>query len=144
MQYGVNVNKYEEVKNLQKTNRRIDVRLPMVKLTLIFIVGVLLGRVRFLLNQSDSKGIAPFGIAYLMAVAIRNDKQKNISAGLGVLVGYLTVVDLLSDGNMYLITISILALTYLVIPIKRRIKREALGFALILSTFFIYGIVVRK
>lgn len=144
MQYGLNVNKYEEVKNLQKTNRRIDVRLPMVKLTLIFIVGVLLGRVSFLLNQSDSKGIAPFGIAYLMAVAIRNDKQKNISAGLGVLLGYLTVVDLLSDGNMYLITISILALTYLVIPIKRRIKREALGFALILSTFFIYGIVVRK
>ena len=82
MQYGLNVNKYEEVKNLQKTNRRIDVRLPMVKLTLIFIVGVLLGRVSFLLNQSDSKGIAPFGIAYLMAVAIRNDKQKNISATL--------------------------------------------------------------
>ena len=24
MQYGLNVNKYEEVKNLQKTNRKID------------------------------------------------------------------------------------------------------------------------
>ena len=144
MQYGLNVNKYEEVKNLQKTNKKINVRLPLVNLTLIFLVGILLGRVSLLLNQSDSKGIAPFGMAYLMAIAVRNNKQKDISAGIGVLLGYLTVVNLLSDGNMYLIAISILTLSYLIIPVNRRVKREILGFALILCTFFIYGITVNK
>ena len=103
MQYGLNVNKYEDVKSVQKTNRKLDVKLPVVNLTLIFIVGILLGRVSLLLNQSDSKGVAPFGIAYLMAIAIRNNKQKNISAGAGVLLGCYTVMTSLSDGNMYII-----------------------------------------
>ncbi|WP_294406478.1 stage II sporulation protein E [uncultured Clostridium sp.] len=144
MQYGLNVNKYEEVKNVQKTNRKIDVKLPVVNLALIFLVGILLGRVSLLLNQSDSKGIAPFGIAYLMAIAIRNNKQKDISAGAGVLLGCYTVMTSLSDGNMYLISISMLTLCYLIIPINKRVKREILGFALILSTFFIYGASINK
>ena len=144
MQYGLNVNKYEEIKSIQKTNKKIDVRLPLINLTLIFIVGFLLGRVSLLLNQSDSKGIAPFGIAYLMAISVRNNKQKNISAAIGVLLGYLTVINLLNDGKMYIIVTFILTLSYLVIPVKRRVTREILGFALILSTFFIYGITVSK
>ena len=144
MQYGLNVDKCDEVKTVQKTNRKIDRKIPLVNLTLIFIVGILLGRVSLLLNQSDSKGIAPFGIAYLMAVSARNNKQKDVSAGIGVLCGYLTVANSLSDGNMYLIAISILTISYLVLPIKKRVKKELLGFALIFCTFFIYGLTVNK
>ena len=144
MQYELNVNKYEEVKSLQKTKGKLNLKLPIVNLTLIFVIGILLGRVSLLLNQSDSKGIAPFGIAYLMAVSVRNSKQKDVSAGIGVLLGYLTVNSLLSDGNMYLISIGVLTLSYLIIPASKKIRKEILGFVLILSTFFIYGMAVNK
>lgn len=144
MQYELNVNKYEETKKIQKTGKKLDIRLPVVSLSLIFIVGVSLGRVSLLLNQSDSKGIAPFGIAYLMAVAIRNNKQKSVVAGLSVLLGYLTISDSINDGNMYLATITLLTVVYLIVPINKRIKREVLGIIFILCTFFIYGLVVKK
>lgn len=144
MQYGLNVNKYEEIKKVQNTDKKLDFKLPLINLSLIFIVGILLGRVSLLLNQSDTKGIAPFGIAYLIAISMRNNKIKNISAGIGVILGYLTVINSLSDGNMYLIAISTLTISYLIIPSKKRIKKQILGFVLILSTFFIYGLTVNK
>ena len=144
MQYGLNVNKCEEVKNVQKTEKKLKPKLQLINLTFIFIVGILLGRVGLLLNQTDIKGIAPFGIAYLIAIAMRNNRLKNISAGIGVIIGDLTVINSLSDGNMYLVTISILTLSYLILPVNRKIKKQILGFILILSTFFIYGLTVNK
>lgn len=144
MQYELNVNKYQEVKDLKKTKEKLKLRLSIINLTLTFVIGILLGRVSLLLNQSDSKGIAPFGIAYLMAIAARNNKQREIGAGIGVLLGYITVNTFLSDGNMYLVSVGILTLSYLVIPNDKKIRKEVLGFILILTTFFIYGMVVNK
>lgn len=144
MQYELNVNKYQEVKNLKKTKGKLKLKLSIINLTLIFVIGILLGRVSLLLNQSDSKGIAPFGIAYLMAIAVKDNKQRDIAAGISVLLGYLTVNPFLSDGNMYLVAVGVLTLCYIVIPTNKKIRKEVLGFILILFTFFMYGMVVNK
>lgn len=144
MQYGLNVNKYEEVKNVQKVNKKLNLNIPMISFAFIFMSGILLGRVSLLLNQSDTKGIAPFGIAYLIAISIRNNKLKSIIAGVGVALGYLTIINSLNDGNMYLITISILTLCYLISPIKKKFQKQVLGFILVLASFFVYGLTVNK
>ena len=76
MQYGLGVNKYEEINKVENVKRKMWMQTSIVKLGIILIVGILLGRVNLLLNQSDSSGIAPVGIAYLIAV-ITKENRKN-------------------------------------------------------------------
>ena len=61
MQYGLGVNKYEEINEVKNTKRKMWMQTYIAKLGAILIVGILLGRVNLLLNQSDSSGIAPVG-----------------------------------------------------------------------------------
>lgn len=64
MQYGLGINTYEEANSKSKIKKVFSTKTMAVMLCAILIIGILLGRVNLLLNQSDSKGIAPFGIAY--------------------------------------------------------------------------------
>ena len=78
MQYGLNMNTGENVKNTGKLKRTLWMKTLAVRLATIFIMGILLGRVNLLLNQSDSRGIAPFGIAFLIVIANKNDGKISI------------------------------------------------------------------
>lgn len=60
VQYGFNVNTGENLKNTGKLRRTLWMKTMTARLITVLIMGVLLGRVNLLLNQSDSHGIAPF------------------------------------------------------------------------------------
>lgn len=143
MQYGLDINTYGETKEASKIKKMLWMKTSIVKLSTILVVGILLARVNLLLNQSDSSGIAPFGIAYLMAIVIKNDKKKSLVAAIGVVIGYLTINKLLTDGFVYLIITVILGLYCTIISTKKR-KRELLNFTIVLFSFFIYGFLINR
>ena len=76
---------------LANVKRKAWMKTSVVKLVTILIIGILLGRVNLLLNQSDSRGIAPMGIAYLMAVVTKENKRDSLIAAIGIAIGYLTI-----------------------------------------------------
>lgn len=142
LQYGLNVDKYEEVKKPQGIKRNLSTNITTKAAGSIFIAGLLLGRVNLLLNNSDSKGIAPFGLAYLLAVIMKNNKKNDFIAALGVGLGYFTIGDVLIDKNMYLISVGVLTVIYMILKTTRKRKKEIIGFTLILASFFLYGMIV--
>ena len=91
MQYGLGVNKYEEINEVENVKRKMWIQTSIEKLGVILIVGILLGRVNLLLNQSDSSGIAPIGIAYLIAIVTKENKRSSLVAAIGIGIGYLTI-----------------------------------------------------
>ena len=76
MQYGFNVNTGENLKNTGKLRKTLWMKTMAARLITVLIMGVLLGRVNLLLNQSDSHGIAPFGMAYLIVIGSRNNMKN--------------------------------------------------------------------
>ena len=144
MQYGLGMNKYEEVKEMTNIKRKAWLRTSVAKLGVILIIGILLGRVNLLLNQSDSRGIAPIGIAYLIAVITRENKKKSLVAAIGIAIGYLTINDLLTDGYIYLVSVILITMYYIFIaPVKRR-QKELASFIIVFGSFFFYGLFVNK
>ncbi|EKQ55969.1 MAG: stage II sporulation protein E [Clostridium sp. Maddingley MBC34-26] len=144
MQYGLGINKYEEIGEITNIKRKAWMRTSVVKLGVILVVGILLGRVNLLLNQSDSRGIAPIGIAYLIAVVTKENKKNSLIAAVGISIGYLTINDLLTDGYVYLIALTLIALYYVLIAPVRRRRKEFESFIILLGSFFFYGLLVNK
>lgn len=142
MQYGLNVDKCEEVKKTNGIKRNLSTNLTIKTTGSIFVAGLLLGRVNLLLNNSDSKGIAPFGLAFLLAVIMKNNKKDDFIAALGVGLGYFSIQDVLIDKNMYLVSVIVLTAVYLILKTTRKRKKEILGFTLILFSFFLYGMII--
>ncbi len=144
MQYGLNINKYEEISKMPNVKRKAWTKTSVVRLGMVLIVGILLGRVNLLLNQSDSRGIAPIGIAYLIAVVTREGKKNSLIAAIGITIGYLTINKLLTDGYIYIIAVILITVYYVFISPARGRKRELMGFVIIFSSFFIYGLMINK
>ena len=144
MQYELDVNKYKQMEGYTNIKRKTWMKTSVVKLLTILIIGILLGRVNLLLNQSDSRGIAPMGIAYLMAFATKENKRNILIAATGIAIGYLTINNMLTDGYAYLIAVALITIYYAFIASNKRRKKELVGFIIILSSFFIYGITINK
>jgi stage II sporulation protein E len=144
MQYELDVNKYKEVNEVVNTKRKTFTKTSVMRLGIILLVGILLGRVNLLLNQSDSLGIAPIGIAYLIAVVVKEDRRNGFIAAIGIAIGYLSINELLSDRYVYLIAVILITIYYVFIPTAKRKKSELFGFIIILSSFFGYGFLIDK
>jgi len=144
VQYGLRVNKYEEINEVKNVRGKMWMQTSIAKLGAILIVGILLGRVNLLLNQSNSSGIAPVGIAYLIAVITKENKKNSLFAAIGISIGYLTIDNLLSDGYVYLVAVTLITIYYsLIAPDKKR-KKELVAFVIILCSFFVYGFLINK
>ncbi len=144
MQCGLNVNRCEDVNEMVNTKRKTWIKTSIVRLGIILVVGILFGRVNLLLNQLDRLGIAPIGLAYLIAVVVRESRKNGFVAAIGIAIGYLTINQLLSDRYIYLIAVILITVYYVFIPSAKRKKSELAGFIIILSSFFFYGFLVNK
>lgn len=145
MQYELELNSYNDIGRNNKVKKNPWLKISLVRLFAIFIIGVSLGRVVLLLNRADNKGIAPFGIAYLMAIcAIKKDKKKCILASIGIAIGYLSMWNSINDPYIYLVSIVILSIYYLLISTKDKIKLEIISFSILLVVFILGGIFISK
>lgn len=144
VQYGLDINKYEEIKQASIIKRKAWMKTTVAKLAVTLVIGILLGRVNLLLNQSDSRGIAPIGIAYLMAIVTKKNKRDMLVAAIGISIGYITINNMLTDGYAYLIATALMVIYYAFIASNKMRKKELFGFVIILSSFFIYGIMINR
>ncbi|NRT32315.1 stage II sporulation protein E [Clostridium beijerinckii] len=144
VQYGLGLNKYEGITRVENLRKKLWMKTSIVKLGIILISGILLGRVNLLLNQSDSLGIAPIGIAYLIAVVTKENRRNSLIVAIGIAIGYLTISSLLTDGYVYLVAVALVTIYYVFIAQAKNRKKELVGFVIILSSFFCYGLLVNK
>ncbi|MFT8347712.1 stage II sporulation protein E [Clostridium saccharoperbutylacetonicum] len=144
VQYGLGVDKYQEISKVTNVKRNIGIKTSLVRLCTILIAGILLGRVSLLLNQSDRSGIAPIGLAYLIAIVTKGNKKDNLAAATGIAIGYLSINNLLTDGYAYVTSAILIMIYYTSISITRKRKSELIGFIIILISFFFYGLLISK
>jgi len=132
MQYGVELYPYERINNTdRKKNERKRIRLNYAfKMSIYFLASFLISRV-VLINST-----APFGIAALIAFySIKEDKLPLI-VGCGSILGYLTLINNVSELNIYFIVI--LTLTVVRYMINKISLRNQL--IIMFSVVFIEGI----
>ncbi|MEQ8154145.1 MAG: stage II sporulation protein E [Clostridiaceae bacterium] len=137
MQYGLDVDTY---KRIDKGKKQINEKVyySPVKILLILLAGILVSRVLLNLNISDVDKITPFGVAYLMAFLGTKDRIYKIVGAAGVLAGYMTIMRMVKDFNMYVIVICVLTVVSM-IHLKRETRGDkAKNIILLYITIFIY------
>lgn len=144
MQYGLGVEKYQELSGVTNLKRNVWIKTSLAKFITILIAGILLGRVSLLLNKSDRSSIAPIGIAYLIAVVTKGNKRTSVVSAIGIIIGYLTINDLLTDGYVYIISVTLIVIYYVLTFSSKQRKKELMAFFIVLSSFFFYGLWINK
>ena len=136
MQYGLEVETYKRIGNKNKDSKGIKVIYSPLKLGLFFSVGVLLSRMSLVLNLSTLESIAPFGIAYILALQGNKDKMYKLTGSAGVIIGYLTSIFRVEDVSMYIISSCILVASD-IIHLKISNKSEVIKRGIVLFLSFI-------
>ena len=78
VQYGLDINKYEEIKQASITKRKVWMKTTVAKLTVMLVIGILLGRVNLLLNQSQS---ISFNLIQSLSIRARDCSENTAKAG---------------------------------------------------------------
>ena len=139
MQYGLEVSEYRRVD--KDINKEINLKEQPIILIGMLLSGILISRVVLVFNQGNIIGIAPFGLAYLIAVIMKKDERKSFMACIGVIIGYITVAESLLDSYsniLSVVTISIYSIYSM--KMSKRIREIAI-FTLILFSYILYGFI---
>lgn len=145
MQYELNLNSYTDMRKQNEIRKKLWAKTSTLRLFIIFISGVLLGRITLLLNGTDYRGFAPFGIAYLVAIClIVTNKKKCILSSLGVCIGCFSMWHSINDPYIYIVSAVVLSIYYLLISTKDKIKSEIITFSLLLIIFMLGGVFISK
>lgn len=143
MQYGVDIFPYKRIfknkNNNKQENRYINIS-KTKKLFLYIIMGFLISRVT-LVNE-----MAPFGVAFMLAVCLNKDEQLQFSAGVGALLGYLTLINKIQSVGEYILILGSILLTGYIF--KKRNKSISLARKIVVYLtpmyiiFFIFNIFI--
>ncbi|MGG5463148.1 stage II sporulation protein E [Clostridium sp. B9] len=139
MQYGVKIDNYKRVKKSEGTKSNIRIEASTIGLIMATIAGILISRVYLDMTFGIIKGLAPFGLAYLIATA-SYEKKYLIVSSLGVIVGYTTLFEKVINFPAYIIT-ALLITIFSLTKVSKKIK-SIVNFSLIFSVLFIYGFLI--
>ena len=139
MQYGIDVESYKREK---KQKRIINLGENPIELIGIVLGGLLISRVVVYLNTGNVTGIAPFGLAYLLAVMEKRDVKKNIMVAFGVLLGYFSIFNYINDGYANLIVITLLVAYGFIVDKTNNTLKQFQMYGIIIATYFLYGVLV--
>ncbi len=139
MQYEVNFDNYKRVKNTENVKKGVNIELSKVGLIIALVVGGLISRVYLDMNFGAIQGLAPFGLAYLIAISNYERKYIVISS-LGVILGYATLFSKLINFPAYIITTALLTIFSMT---KMKNKTSNLSnFILIFFVLFVYDFLI--
>lgn len=144
MQFGLDVSTYKRLKEGGQSERKTKIKDEPITIILSLLCGLLLGRVMLFLNEGNVTGIAPFGIAYLLAVVIRKNEKMTLMAALGVSIGYLTINGGSSSSLMYIMATLIIVIYDLVATRMDMRIREIRFFGIILISYLIFGFLINR
>lgn len=130
MQYGAEVFPYQRTKkkNREKNERKSMDRELIVKMSACLACSFLISRV-VLINSW-----APFGIAFLMVIAMQGDDKLSIATGCGTLLGYVTLCYFNKNVEAYLILAgTVVGMSYLFSKAKKQVKLALCYFILFIE-----------
>ncbi|MGL5378813.1 stage II sporulation protein E [Clostridium sp.] len=141
MQYGLDVSTYKRVDS-KKKKEGVKLQHIYSKLIIIGLTSLLLSRV--VLFMTPGMGIAPFGLAYILAVSNRSSVKEIIVSMIGIIMGYLSIYNVVEGAFVYVISTVVIA-SYSIIRNKiSDNKKEGFGFALIFAVFIAYSLLSSK
>ena len=110
-----------------------------IGLIMAMVAGLLISRVYLDMTFGVVQVLAPFGLAYL--IAITNYERKYIlSSSLGVIVGYITLFNKVSNFSAYIIISTIV--TIISMSKLNKKARNIASFITVFSGLFVYGVLV--
>ena len=139
MQYGANLSTYERAikQNKKQEKNIVDGRL-VLKLLIYFLSSLLISRV-LLINY-----IAPFGLAFLVAVVIYGEEKIPLITACGTLLGYVSLLGNLKELPSYMILVGLITFTGYMTKNLGRKKQLMIIFSLIFVEFIAYKLLISK
>ena len=139
MQYGVKIDNYKRVKDSENVKNNMKIEASSIGLIMAMVAGLLISRVYLDMTFGVVQVLAPFGLAYL--IAITNYERKYIlSSSLGVIVGYITLFNKVSNFSAYIIISTIV--TIISMSKLNKKARNIASFIIVFSGLFVYGVLV--
>jgi stage II sporulation protein E len=139
MQYGADLSAYERTLKVNKKEEKktADGRL-VLKLMIYFLSSILISRV-LLVNY-----IAPFGIAFLIAVVICGEEKVPLVTACGSLIGYATLYSNLKEMPSYMMLVALITLTSYIAKGVGRKKQLLILFAVLFVEIAVYKLLISK
>ncbi|EGT4145029.1 stage II sporulation protein E [Clostridium perfringens] len=139
MQYGVKIDNYKRAKDSENVKNNMKIEASSIGLIMAMVAGLLISRVYLDMTFGVVQVLAPFGLAYL--IAITNYERKYIlSSSLGVIVGYITLFNKVSNFSAYIIISTIV--TIISMSKLNKKARNIASFIIVFSGLFVYGVLV--
>ncbi|EHK2389678.1 stage II sporulation protein E [Clostridium perfringens] len=139
MQYGVKIDNYKRAKDSENVKNNMKIEASSIGLIMAMVAGLLISRVYLDMTFGVVQVLAPFGLAYL--IAITNYERKYIlSSSLGVIVGYITLFNKVSNFSAYIIISTIV--TIISMSKLNKKARNIGSFIIVFSGLLVYGVLV--
>uniref|UniRef100_UPI0039E7610D stage II sporulation protein E n=1 Tax=Clostridium perfringens TaxID=1502 RepID=UPI0039E7610D len=139
MQYGVKIDNYKRVKDSENVKNNMKIEASSIGLIMAMIAGLLISRVYLDMTFGVVQVLAPFGLAYLIAIT-NYEKKYILSSSLGVIVGYITLFNKVNNFSAYIIISTIV--TIISMSKLNKKARNIASFITVFSVLFIYGVLV--
>lgn len=139
MQYGVKIDNYKRAKDSENVKNNMKIEASSIGLIMAMVAGLLISRVYLDMTFGVVQVLAPFGLVYL--IAITNYERKYIlSSSLGVILGYITLFNKVSNFSAYIIISTIV--TIISMSKLNKKARNIASFIIVFSGLFVYGVLV--
>ncbi|HAT4298136.1 TPA: stage II sporulation protein E [Clostridium perfringens] len=139
MQYGVKIDNYKRAKDSENVKNNMKIEASSIGLIMAMVASLLISRVYLDMTFGVVQVLAPFGLAYL--IAITNYERKYIlSSSLGVILGYITLFNKVSNFSAYIIISTIV--TIISMSKLNKKARNIASFIIVFSGLFVYGVLV--
>ena len=139
MQYGVKIDNYKRAKDSENVKNNMKIEASSIGLIMAMVAGLLISRVYLDMTFGVVQVLAPFGLAYLIAIT-NYEKKYILSSSLGVIVGYITLFNKVNNFSAYIIISTIV--TIISMSKLNKKARNIASFITVFSGLFIYGVLV--
>ncbi|MTK12278.1 MAG: stage II sporulation protein E, partial [Clostridiaceae bacterium] len=130
MQYGVELFPYQRIKKMknEEKKQKFQELSDVFKIISYFVAAFLVGRV-LMVNL-----MAPFGIAYLIAIIVSENNKISLVSGIGTLLGYVSLYNNVKNLPVYfIVTATLLVLNYILKNIEQKKKLLLILFSIFLE-----------
>lgn len=139
MQYGVKIDNYKRAKDSENVKNNMKIEASSIGLIMAMVAGLLISRVYLDMTFGVVQVLAPFGLAYLIAIT-NYEKKYILSSSLGVIVGYITLFNKVNNFSAYIIISTIV--TIISMSKLNKKARNISSFIIVFLGLFVYGVLV--
>ena len=133
MQYGAELFPYKRIsKDNKEESKKVEGVPSIAKLVIYFMSALLVSR-NILINS-----MAPFGLAFLIAIVSQKNNRYSLVAGIGAILGYVSLYNNLNGAYMYVIAVGFVVVTSFITSKVSKVIEFSIMFASIFFTFLVF------